>query len=354
MNNFYISLSPKREDTAWYKAISDVEYFLNSMDFKPIPIQCCINNAENGLQDFLSPEGHQEDQDNTGMILLQYPRILFEGLNLSTFTDYMKINYKNYKLIALVHDLDSIRFGDFSTTNYLAEVSALNQFDYLITVNDAMSSLLKEHGAVPEIYALTIFDYVLENKKNVKLENNQNNTTIAFAGNLKYEKSQFIYELAKVDFKNIIINLYGPYLNNDQFCPSENIHYKGSFPSDDLPNEINDGFGLCWDGNSLDRCGGKHGEYFKYSNPHKVSLYLAMGIPVIISKDISTFAFIEKEHAGITIDTLYDIPAKLNNISNEEYKLLQENALKISERLRNGYYIKHAINNIEENIQSKL
>ncbi len=346
MNNYYVSLSPEKEYTAYYKSIIDSEYFLNSMNFKPIPIQSCIENMENCLSDYLS--------DNAGIILIQYPRTESEGLSLSKFTDYMKTNYKNYRLVAVVHDLDSVRYGNFFETNDLIEVPGLNEFDYLITVNDAMTSLLKEQGVVSKMYSVTLFDYVLPNIKHHKINDNKNNMSIAYAGNLQYEKSPFIYDLDKVDFKNIKVNLYGPGLNNDKYNASENINYKGTFPPDDLPNQIKDGFGLCWDGSYIDQCGGKFCEYMRYGNPHKTSLYLAMGIPVIISKDIGASAFVEKEHVGITIETLYDIPKVLNNISDKEYKLLQKNARKISKKLRNGCFIKHVINDIEENIQSKL
>ena len=44
-------------------------------------------------------------------------------------------------------------------------------------------------------------------------------------------------------------------------------------------------FGLVWDGISVETCAGVYGEYLKVNNPHKTSLYLASGIPVIIWKE---------------------------------------------------------------------
>lgn len=355
MNNYYLSLSPDQEYTAWYKAIADVEYFLNSIAFKPIPIRECVKDMENCLANLLSYNENESTTDNAGMILLQYPRVSFEGLNISKFTNLIKSNYKNYRLVILVHDLDSIRYGDFFTTNTLKEVPILNRFDYVIAVNDAMSALLEEHGVVAKLSSLTLFDYALSDITNdIKTSNKQNDATIAYVGNLKYAKSPFIYELNQMDFGNAIINLYGPGLDNEKFQSSKNVHYMGAFPADDLANEINACFGLCWDGTNLDSCVGQIGQYLRYTNPHKTSFYLALGLPIIISKDISTATFIEREHVGIIIESLYDIPRVLNGISSDEYQLLKENAIKLSAKLRNGYFMKQTISDIEKSITSQL
>ena len=53
-------------------------------------------------------------------------------------------------------------------------------------------------------------------------------------------------------------------------------------------------FGLVWDGTSLDGCNGRYGEYLKFNNPHKTSLYLSCGIPVIIWKEAALADFVEE------------------------------------------------------------
>lgn len=343
MDNYYITSNLTQEKTAWSKAVADVEYFLNQAGFKPVSVQRCIYSTENYLPEVLSPE-------KSGILLIQFPRILFEGFNLPWFLDYMKANYSKFKLTALVHDLDSIRFGSFFKDGTLPEVPLLNGFDQLITVNDAMLNVLKEHGAKPSMVPLQIFDYALNEEKR-GTEEGSNLKTVAFAGNLRYNKSQFIYDLNKIDLKDIVINLYGPYLDLKKFNPTESICYKGEFSSKALPKAVNDSFGLCWDGTCIDGCCGNNCQYFKYSNPHKVSFYLAMGIPVIVSKDISTASLIEKERVGLAINSLYELPETLNRLSEEEYRSMKKNCLRMSERLRSGYYLTNVIRNIEETFQ---
>lgn len=344
MDNFYITSNLTQEKTAWNKAVADVEYFLGFMGFKPVSIQQLIAKKENYLTGLLSRE-------KKGMVIVQYPRIFFEGFDPSAwFLGYMKTHYSNYKTVALLHDIDSIRFGEFSITNVITEVPVLNQFDYIITVNEAMASVLNEHGALPKMFPMKIFDYAMQEQRKTSKSKNKF-PTVAFAGNLKYTKSQFLYDLNKIDLKSTVINLYGPYLEFDKFRSTEHVQFKGEYSPDVLPDVITEDFGLCWDGDCLDHCGGKNGEYFKYSNPHKVSFYLALGIPVIVSKDISTAAFLEKEHAGIVISSLHEMPDVLSQVTNEAYQSLQENCARVSEKLRSGYYLKHVVNNIQDELQ---
>lgn len=341
MNQFYISFRIDPESTAWYKSNADVEYFLNESGFQAIPFTGCTDRVEDCLSNALK-------KDEDGLIVVQFPRAEYEGLKLEKFAEYIRNHFSKCKLAAIVHDLDSIRYADFFQTNQLTEVPVLNLFDYLISLNDAMTFLLKEQKVTAKIFTMNLFDYVLKDRP----DGISSKPTIAFAGNLQYKKSAFLYHLSEVDFQNIKVHLYGPWLDLEKFRASDNIIYKGAFSPNDLPYQIHDQFGLCWDGDSLDHCSGTICRYMKYGNPHKTSLYLAMGIPVIISKDIGAAAFIEKENAGIIISSLYEIPERLNKMTNAEYKKLRKNCLKLSNQLRNGYHIKHVIQEIETDIQS--
>lgn len=353
MNKYFISISPELENTAWYKAIIDVEYFLISMNFKPIPLYDCIHDMENCLSNILSPGGKTQEPDEAGIIFIQYPRSSFEGLNLFSFTNLIKGKYKSMKIVGLVHDLDSMRYGNFFKTNILTEVNEINLFDYVIAVNTSMSNLLKEQGVTSKVYSLNIFDYMLNDKLPEKEKKNNDTITIAYAGNLKYSKSPFVYQLQNIDFNNIVVMLYGPGFNEERFQSSSNVKYMGNFLSNNLPFNIDADYGLCWDGDYLNTCGGTIGEYLKYTNPHKTSLYLAMGMPVIISSKITTSEFIKQENAGVIIDSLYDLPSVLRSISEKEYINLQKNAKNLSKKLRNGFFLKNIIKKIEKSILKK-
>ena len=114
-----------------------------------------------------------------------------------------------------------------------------------------------------------------------------------------------------------------------------------------LPEELiynlQGSFGLVWDGDSSATCTGVYGDYLKINNPHKTSMYLAAGIPVIIWEEAALANFIKKNHCGITIKSTDEIRNIIDNMLDEEYETLKANACKIGGKLRRGYFLKSAM-----------
>lgn len=129
-----------------------------------------------------------------------------------------------YKLVVLVHDLDSVRYGNFFNDHSLAELTQLNQFDYVITVNQAMADLLMQCGVISKLFPLVLFDYVLSDDMVVPQSEARDKTSIAYAGNLKNRKSPFVYKLHELDLSDIEINLFGPWLDKNRYISSEQLH----------------------------------------------------------------------------------------------------------------------------------
>lgn len=75
---------------------------------------------------------------------------------------------------------------------------------------------------------------------------------------------------------------------------------------------------------------GTFGQYLKLNNPHKTSLYLASGIPVIIWKEAALASFIVENNLGFAVDKLSEINEKLSQISDEQYKIMANNVKGIS------------------------
>ena len=126
----------------------------------------------------------------------------------------------------------------------------------------------------------------------------------------------------------------------------DNIFYKGKFKPEELLDYLEGSFGLVWDGISLDTCTGGFGEYLKYNNPHKVSLYLTAGIPVVVWEQSALAKFVKENNVGITINSLNELKDKIDNITDEEYQAMLENTKQISEKTKNGKFLMEAINKI--------
>ena len=102
-------------------------------------------------------------------------------------------------------------------------------------------------------------------------------------------------------------------------------------------------FGLVWDGDSTKTCSGTFGQYMKINNPHKASLYLASGLPVLIWKEAALAEFILSNECGCAVGSLEEISEAAGALTKEQYDHFCENAKKIAKRLRGGKYTMRAV-----------
>lgn len=265
------------------------------------------------------------------LVLIQTPyhhKQLIRNLVLSKLKRDKKV-----KFISLVHDVEELRKNLYNKY-YKNEFNfMLSVADSIIVHNDTMKAFFIKKG-IPEnkLVSLKIFDYLMDKEatsKNVTFE-----WAISIAGNLDINKSAYIAQLGKL---GITIHLYGPNFSHslEQY---KDIQYHGSFPASDIPNQLNSGFGLVWDGNSIDTCSGDFGEYLQYNNPHKLSLYLASGIPVVIWDKAAEADFVREHNVGICVSSLNELKDKLSTISEDEYKNMLLNVQEISKLLQKGHY----------------
>ncbi|MBU7546176.1 hypothetical protein [Leuconostoc mesenteroides] len=262
-----------------------------------------------------------------GIFVFQYPmysRFVTEEL--------IKIisKRKNVKSVAVIHDIEALRYLKDDAHSSQKELDILSQFDVLIVHNRAMKNWLNDKGVTANLVELEIFDY-LNDFPMIELRNQEN---IIFAGNL--EKSKFLTKL----HINTPLILKGP--NPDKDYPN-NISYEGQHLPDELPKFLNGKFGLIWDGDSTDTCDGIFGEYLKFNNPHKTSLYLSMGIPVIIWNQAALAPFVEENNVGIIISSLDDIDRAVNKMSDIDYRAMKSNAERVGKQMRGGEYIIKAL-----------
>lgn len=256
---------------------------------------------------------------------------------------------KGCKFIALIHDLESLRGGiqgvikDNTKTNQIADNVLLKHFDVIICHNESMKKYLISQGFdADKLVSLEIFDYLSEYR--CEKAGKSENPSIAIAGTLAKGKCGYIYEIYSKEAKRneaLTINLFGN--NFDESIANDHMVWHGSFKPEELPKYLKGDFGLVWDGTSIAACEGNTGEYLKYNNPHKVSLYLSAGLPVIIWKQAALSDFVLKHNVGIAVDNLENLDEIISGISEEEYAVMRKNAEAVSDQLHSGYYYKKAV-----------
>ena len=276
-------------------------------------------------------------------LLIQLPII-----NHSFFTTHhvKKAQKKGVKVHFIIHDLDALRFMNGQAVPLkqrirmkIQESALLGAADGIIAHNPIMKSVLVDKGiAEDKIVILGIFDYLIPNfQEKTGLTKNQ---PIIVAGNLAQEKAGYLYSLP-ID---PAYNLYG--VGFDESRALANETYFGSFLPDDLPAALEGGFGLVWDGDSAETCSGVFGEYLRYNNSHKASLYLASGFPLVVWKQSALSHFVLEKGCGIAVESLHDVKETIDNLSDADYQDLVDNAKRVGQEIRDGHYLKTALKHL--------
>ncbi len=258
-----------------------------------------------------------------------------------------RLQKKGCRCVALIHDLESLRGGiagviaQNTKTNQIGDEVLLKCFDTVICHNQHMGDYLLGKGFTPkQLVNLEIFDYLTDAPMAERRKGER--PSIAIAGNLAIGKCRYIYEItAEGRNPDLTVNLFG--INFDRENATEQMPWHGSFTPEELPGKLVGDFGLVWDGTSAATCAGNTGEYLRYNNPHKTSLYLASGMPVIVWKQAAMADFVLEKGVGIAVDNLYELDTAIAAVSEEAYAAMCANACRIGGQLRAGAYFKAAV-----------
>lgn len=276
------------------------------------------------------------------ILFVQFPVV---DHSLFMYKVFRKLVKRNVDVILLIHDLELLRWSLRSDSSKKTkfrlqreETSILDCATKVIVHNNKMRDYLSELGIKKDkMVNLEIFDYLHDNfDVSEKQKSYSKNGPVVIAGNLREYKAGYAYHLPD----NYPFNLYGIDYTG---TVNKKIRYFGSFLPDELLNVLEGGYGLVWDGNQIDTCSGTYGSYLKINNPHKTSLYLSIGLPVIIWSQAALADFVKKNNCGFVIDSIEDIKQKVSELSEDDYSTMLDNARKISQKLTAGYYTNRAI-----------
>lgn len=326
MKKYVLEVSIGQSNTAGQKAKQDITDILTANEFNKINIEL----KKSRLMKFLFSRREVKNKfkkiQKDDIFVMQYP--MYSRLTTKLILEECK--KVGVKTICVIHDLESLRLYKNDEKKIQEELMILKNFDCLISHNEVMSKWMSENGINGNIVPLEIFDYINQNetieaKKDLDL---------VFAGNL--QKSNF---LEKWDI-NAKMNLYGV---NPSEVYSDKLCYKGVKTPDELPQFLSGSFGLVWDGSSMNTNNGVYGEYTRYNNPHKVSLYLSSGLPVIVWSEAAISKFIVENNLGIAIDSLYNLEKSLNELNAEDYRNMILSVSALTKKLRKGTFTIEAI-----------
>lgn len=258
------------------------------------------------------------------LLIYQYPTYIGNQFEVS-FVEHTV--YRGVNLVLLIHDYERLRFGINPGYN---EIRVLNLASAIIVPNTKMRDQMREDGVTSKIILQHCWDFL---------------TDRPYANELPAREVVLAGAFAKTNLlstwnQNIKLIAYGR--NDSQQIPAENVDYRGVMPAEELVKQLPNCFGLAWD------TGDNYGEYTRYNNPHKVAMYLALGMPVIVWRESAIAKLIQDNHIGFAINSLDEIEILLNAISDDELRALQQRVQNFGCLLRRGYFTERLLVNTEQ------
>jgi hypothetical protein len=276
--------------------------------------------------------------DRNSHLVLEYPCMPRKRIWVISTFKFLK----GIKLFGVIHDIGDLRFPE---RRQMSDMLFLNMFDGLISHNASMTIWLRERGYKKPVVNLNVFDYCLKDERNFNESDVKGKLKVLYAGNLSYSKATYIYDKKLASLDSFHLYLYGQYFENDRMNGSR-VSYKGIFNPDapDLPEKYH--FGLIWEGESIETCTGQYGQYIRFNNPHKFSLYLSLGLPVIVWKEAAIASFVIENKIGFTIGSFDELEKISETVSDEIYREYLANIHDLSDKVRKGFFLGKAINQL--------
>lgn len=237
----------------------------------------------------------------------------------------------------MIHDVFSLRYNTPQSIKYNRreidrDIALLSKCNYVIAHNTIMAERLRAFGCNTHISTLRIFDYncsLTPPKRTLKIGEP---VKVVFAGNLN--KSLFLKSIDQSSHQ------YQLFVYGMPEMTFQNSIYKGCVDADVLPNVIEGHFGLIWEGDSIQST---EDNYICINNPHKLSMYIVAGLPVITWEGSAAARFVEENNIGFVVSSLDEIDKRISEITSEDYSEMIKNCNTIRERLNKGYYLKETI-----------
>lgn len=313
------------------KARNDVSFFVKEAGFKTIAVN--------------DKKSHSKIRNIWYMIyivirllFLNKRDIVFLQTSMSFLRQIQKIkSFRKFKIIYLIHDLYSLRFSEkesriMNSIQIKSDMRVLSQCDYVIAHNNSMIDRIIENGCTANLVSLDIFDYLTHKPCKKREYPTDKKWEIAFAGNTK--KSPFLNYIDDISH-NYILHVYG-----GPVCDYKTLDYLGMVEPDELPSIIKGNFGLIWEGDNEIV---KEDNYTCLNNPHKMSMYIVAGLPIIAWKESAAAKFVSSHNCGITISSLNEIDVALSGLSESRYKEMVNSCQELRKELIAGSHLINAL-----------
>lgn len=156
---YYLKDYVMKGNHAGSKAVADCEQILKDLDYNELDLK--IGKFVYYYTGFFIRQINMRKLKKDDIVVIQYPQ--HGKKNKSMIRNFKFLRKKGVKLIAIIHDVQSLREQE-SIDKIENEIDTLNSFNVLISHNKSMTEWLIGKGYKNQVVNLNIFDYLSEKK----------------------------------------------------------------------------------------------------------------------------------------------------------------------------------------------
>ncbi len=305
-------------------AQQNVVKLARELGFVELPLQRYPYPIETGTEDELKRQLHMTTsviKDND-IVFFQSPSWNAAAYDRELVDEIRR--HRNIRLVIFIHDMPPMMFGA-TEEEFQQIIKIYNRADLVIVPTEPMLDFLRKRGlAVKKTLIQPMWDFPFSGELRDPLFQRQ----ILFSGS----PEQFPF-LSSWNY-DIPLRLF---TDDDFEFNGQNILYEGRKNTTELLTEYTrGGFGLVWEQ-------GNHPDYDKCSQPYELSVYLAVGIPVIIKKGLIHEQTVLDYEIGFVVSSLEEVADRVKNTTESEYRQMADNIKNISSLIRGGFFTKKVL-----------
>ncbi|EKF51786.1 sugar transferase [Lactococcus garvieae] len=302
-----------------------------SMGYKELCIEAYPVRSDTEEEKLKRIEGILASVSQNSLAIAQMPS--WNGIAFDKY--FLEVLRKKVeKLVVFIHDFVPLMFANnaYLFDQYLA---AYNHADLVIVPSLKMKEILIEHGLTQPVLIQEVWDHLIP----IDLT-----TSPQFQKKLSFLGNTTRFPFVKDWKSELPLEVY----SNSDVQAEGNMKLMGWKPEDQLLRSLNiGGYGLVWSENIENQY---EREYSEMNVSFKFSTYLAAGLPLIVNKGIAKESFVTDYHIGVAVETLEEAVAYVEGVSEEEYKVMVENVKNIGNLIREGFFTKKMLIEIQEKL----
>lgn len=331
-----VTTAVPEQHTAWTKARRDVVRLCQDMGCPVLAMPERLRPVDwarfiAALSRLLSPGGR---------VLVEYP--LDQRRRLYPLVMFCRL--RRIGVEALIHDLDALRFDAPKGR----EIAILRLFDGLISHNPSMTAWLRESGITGPVAELGLFDYLAPGDGVWHADAIESPVRVACAGNLSFPKARYVYHPHLSELERVQLSLFGAFFEPERMPAGSSVGYRGVFDPDAPALDGRYHFGLVWDGDDIAQCSGRYGRYLRFNNPHKLSLYAALGLPVVVWREAAVARLVLAKGIGVTVGDLRELAHLADRVKSPQYQQMTRNMATIRRAVMRGDFLRRALSDLRE------